>query len=320
MGMLEIHANALNRSNVPYHEFLLSYKATERIIYGFVEGKDDPSFYKGIIENYLPSGWDVELIRAGKKDKVLETLNWMDWSRFPKKRVCFFVDRDLSEFLYGEQPSAENLYITDNYSIENYAITFRTMKRVLEEVLNVTELDSTGSKVIKELFMSNLNVFQEAMSPVMSQIIIWRRSGEDVNLNNIHLNKLFKFMDGKIILEDGFIEPSLRVEYAAKCVNATPATTDELTIAEVEFRSKQGIERFIRGKYLMWFFVECALKIHCAIPKFCANHLTPPKMRLSLGFSNAMVTIAPRVRCPVSLKCFIECNYIEYIEEAKIVA
>lgn len=319
MGMLEIHAKALNSSNVPYHEFLLSYKTNAFAVYGFVEGKDDPSFYRGIIKNYLPSGWNVELIRAGNKDKVLETLDGMDLSRFPKKRVCFFVDRDLSDFLGEEQPSAENLYVTDNYSIENDAITFETMQCILEDILDITKLKPTETETIKELFHSNLNTFRESMAPVMSQILIWRRNGGEINLNNVQPRKLFKFVEGKIDLEEKFTAPISRIEYAGKCVNATIATDDELREIEAEFRSKQGIEKFIRGKYLLWFFVECALQIHSAIPKFCANHSTAPKMRLSLGFCNAMVTIAPRVRCPDTLRRFVEFNYLEYIKEVGLV-
>jgi hypothetical protein len=182
MGMLEVHADALGSTNTTYHEFLHYYKATARVVYGFVEGKDDPAFYRGFIENSLPSEWDVELIRAGKKDKVLGALNSMDWLRFPKKRVCFFVDRDLSEFLGEQLPSGENLYITDNYSIENDVVTFRTMKRVLEEVLNITEFDQTEIRVIQELFESNLDTFREVMVSVMSQILIWESSSEKAYL------------------------------------------------------------------------------------------------------------------------------------------
>lgn len=319
MGMLEVHEDALNSSNVPYHEFLLPYKVAERVVYGFVEGKDDPSFYRGIIEHSLPEEWNVELIRAGNKDKVLRVLNSMDWSRFPKKCVCFFVDRDLSEFTCEEHPSDENLYVTDNYSIENDVITFGTMKRILEEILNITELNLTETRIIQELFESNLNTFQEAIVPIMSQIVIWRRSGEEVDLNNIKIKKLFTFVEGRINLEEEFVEPILRVEYAARCVNATSSTNEELAKAEVDFRNRQGLEKFIRGKYLLWFFVECALKLHCSIPKFCAKHSNPPKIRSSLSIKNAMVEIGPRVRCPESLKHFIEHNYLEYIDGAKLI-
>lgn len=320
MEMLEVHEDALYSSVVPYHKFLNHYKATSCAVYGFVEGKDDPSFYKGIIEHYLPSKWDVELIRAGNKDKVLKVLNSMDWSRFPKNRVCFFVDRDLSEFMKKDHNSHENLYVTDNYSIENDMVTFGTMKRVLEDILDITELNHTEIDKLHELFESNLNKFRDSIAPVMSQILIWRRSRKKVDLDDIKIHKFFKFLNGKINVEEIFILPISRVEHAAKCVDAEPSTSDELAEAEAEFRSMQGLEKFTRGKYLLWFFVECTLNIRLSIPQFCANYPTPPKQKSQLNIKNAVVEIAPRARCPDSLRIFIERNYIEYIKKVEFVA
>lgn len=320
MEMLEIHAAALGSTTTIYHEFLLYYKSTARVVYGFVEGKDDPKFYRGLIENSLPSQWDVELIRAGKKDKVLETLDSMDWLRFSRKRVCFFVDRDLSEFSGEKLQSEENLYITDNYSIENEIVTFRTMKRVLEEILNITELDKKELRVIQELFESNLETFREAMSSVMSQILIWVKGNERAYLDNIKPETFFKFADGKIYLNSEFTSPISRVEFAAKCAKAKQAPSDELAKAEAEFRVGRGLEKFIRGKYLTWFFIKSSLEIHSCIPKFCAKHSKPPGLKLSLSVENSMSLIGPRVRCPDSLKSFIGDNYLEYIKETNVVA
>jgi hypothetical protein len=311
--------NCVTPTNIIYHSFLLCYKATSRIIYGFVEGKDDPAFYRGFIENSLPSEWDIELIRAGKKDKVLGALKSIDWLHFPKKRVCFFVDRDLSEFLGEQLPSEENLYITDNYSIENDVVAFRTMKRVLEEVLNISELDQTEMRVIQELFESNLNTFQKVMFSVMSQILIWEKGGEKAYLDNIKPETFLKFVEGKICLNDEFNLPISRVEYAAKSAKAKRATNDELDKAEAEFWNRKGIERFIRGKYLMWFFIKFLLEIHSSIPKFCAKHSKPPKVKLPLSVENSMSVIAPRARCPESLKNFIGQNYLEYIKEVNTI-
>ena len=69
MTMLKVHADALNDVNVAYHEFLLNYKASTNIVYGIVEGKEDPMFYIGLIEQQLPEGWEVELVTAGCKKK-----------------------------------------------------------------------------------------------------------------------------------------------------------------------------------------------------------------------------------------------------------
>ena len=85
--MLKIHADALNSVGTAYHEFLLRYKANAKVVYGIVEGKEDPMFYRGFIESNLPEGWNVELIRAGCKNNVLKAFESFDWTRFSPKRA-----------------------------------------------------------------------------------------------------------------------------------------------------------------------------------------------------------------------------------------
>ena len=121
MTMLQVHADALNSISAAYHEFLLRYKVSANIVYGILEGKEDPMFYRGLIERQLPEGWEVELVPAGCKDNVLRAVDAFDWTRFSPKRICFFVDRDLSDFISEVAVSRENVYVTDNYSIENDA-------------------------------------------------------------------------------------------------------------------------------------------------------------------------------------------------------
>jgi hypothetical protein len=318
--MLEIHKAALECSNVAYHEFLLFYKAAEKIVYGFVEGKDDPSFYRGLIESQLPNGWSVKLIKSGNKTEVLTIFSQMNWSRFPKKRVCFFIDRDLSEFLGGETHSGENLYITDGYSIENEAINFGTMERVLEEILGVTGLNPSEDSALQSLFESNLTAFREAMAPVMAQILLWRRAGKKVSLNNINLREIFFFENAKIKLKPEFNSSESRIHYAALRVGAVQANDTEIARAEVEFRGKHGLEKYIRGKYLLWFFIQCGKEIHKSIPLFCPRHKDVPKARIPLGSRNAIVLVGHLIRCPESLKEFVKHNYHEYINEVAFAA
>ena len=130
MDMLEIHAAVLVSSITSYHEFLLYFKKDEKIVYGFVEGKDDPSFYCGLIDSHMPTELEVKLVPSGNKDKVLKVFEEMDCPRYPKKRVCFSVDQDLSDFIEGNRHPGENLYVMDNYSIETEAMNIRTMERI----------------------------------------------------------------------------------------------------------------------------------------------------------------------------------------------
>jgi hypothetical protein len=87
---------------------------------------------------------------------------------------------------------------------------------------------------------------------------------------------------------------------------------------EAEFRKREGLQKFIRGKYLMLFFIKFLLEIHVCTPKFCSKHSKPPRVKLPLSIENSMSVIAPRVRCPESLKNFIRKNYIQYIKEMNV--
>jgi len=80
MSMIDIHAAALEEVNEAYHEFLLRYNAINLTVYGFVEGKDDPSFYRSVIDRFLPDNWSVALFVSGNRKKVLDTEAAFDWT------------------------------------------------------------------------------------------------------------------------------------------------------------------------------------------------------------------------------------------------
>jgi hypothetical protein len=312
VSMLEVHAEALDGSSGPYHEFLLSYKASGPIVYGFVEGREDPSFYRGFIEQALPTGWSVRLIRSGNRDAVLSVLATMPWDRFPRKRVCFFIDRDLWDFLPGTTPTDDNLYVTDSYSIENDVVNCHVFERVMEEICGVTGLSDSEREALATLFEGNLARFCEALTPIMAQVLIWRRESLRAYLNNIRPSDLCGFEDATLCVRSAYELPASRVAYAAEAAKLTPSEQTELQVVESEFRAADGPKRFVRGKYLLWFFAECASAFHAAIPKFCARHPTPPKLRVTLGFGNAMAIIAPRAKPPASLVGFLARNYVAY--------
>jgi hypothetical protein len=312
MTMLQVHKDALNSKNTVYHEILLSYynKNKTNIVYGIVEGKEDPMFYKGLIEQQLPNGWEVELVLAGCKDNVLRAVNAFDWTKFSPKRICFFVDRDLSDFISDGTVYRENVYVTDYYSIENYAVNIRVLKRLLTEVLNISGLSPEESQAIEQRFSSALS-----MVPIMAQIILWRRDGKQPCLDNIRPEDFFIFVKGNIKVKPEFDLAQSRLHYAGERVNLQPSPHTELVSTEAEFRQRQGAERFIRGKYMLWFLVKFASEIHRSISLVITRFMGPPKEKISIGPKNAMVVIAPRIRCPESLQLFLERTYGQYIHE-----
>jgi len=323
--MIDVHREAMTSNNVPWNNFLLFYGVGKKMVYGFVEGKDDPSFYRTFFENLLPEGWECKLIQAGSKDKVLALFAATDWNQYPKKAVCFFVDRDLSEFLGGEKYHGENLFVSDSYSIENELLNEHTLERILDEVCGIGTLNPPELQRVKELFRSNLTTFKEALACVMAQIILWRRArqiGDNLiaRLDKIKVKAFFEFNSGVIALKSDFVLEASRIQNAADAVNAPIGAAGDLKAVEMEFRAKAGIEKFVRGKYLVSFFLECTESLRLAIPALFNRHPVPPGKTAGVGERNAMVIIGPRTRCPVSLRNFLEINYVEHIKQTQAAA
>lgn len=313
-SMLSVHAAAINSKAASYHEFLLRYAKTTTTVYGFVEGKTDPAFYRGFIEHILPEEWDVELWPAGNKGAVLKIHSDIDWRRFPKKRVCFFVDQDLS-LLLGEKVSSEvNIYATDSYSIENDIVRRGTVRRALTEVFGLASVGHEELDRVCDLYEAELERFMSALIPVMAWILFWRRNNISANLNDICMQHLFQINSGAIQVIPNPKGHADHCEYIhSQCQVVQDATADISQFVAV-FSKASTYRRFVRGKYLMWFLVEFCLSIHSKASLFFSTVTDAPKMNVSISHSNCVQILGPRARVPSSLRQFINQTYCAYIE------
>lgn len=315
MGMIDTHKLAIESISPVYHEFLATYDKTEKSVYAFVEGRDDIAFYRGFIEQTIPDDWTVKLWCAGNKDKVIHLHSNIDWKRFPKTRIVFFVDRDLADFTKEMLPKDDNVYVTDGYSIENYIVTRPTCERVLIEVCNLSELSNDEKEKILDLFDEQLIRFKESLIPVMAWIIHWKRSGQKPCLDDIVMKHLFNVVDGKLQIKKKPKNFSSIEKYIHKQCNISYKPNEKVSTVISEFVRADGLKRFIRGKYILWFLVEFSLSIHKAISKYSSRFSKPPKMHISFSHSNGMLLLATRTRIPKSLRKFLECTFRVYIEE-----
>lgn len=317
MTMIEIHAAAVGSMSASYHEFLSRYSKTTKVVYGFVEGKEDPCFYRGFIELLLPNDWRIELWPAGNKDRVYEIHRDIDWRRFPKSRVCFFVDRDLSDMIPETLTQDTNIYVTTGYSIENDVVNKTACHRILTELCGFANADHGELEAVCELFEQEFDTFLQYMVPIMAWILAWRRDGKRPNLNDIHMRDLFSFTNGRLQMNmapKGKANVSVYLHDQCKVV-----LTPEADIAPVqaEFGRKKTYRKFTRGKYVFWFLVEFCNAVHRDTTALFKGMSKPPKMHLHLSCSNGMAVIGTRSRIPQSLRSFLQltfCAYIEMIE------
>lgn len=315
--MIEIHSAALDSRVASYHEFLARYSKSAKVVYGFVEGKDDPAFYRGFIDSMLPEDWQVELWGAGNKKRVYEIHTLLNWRRFSKKRVCFFVDRDLSEILPEKLPKESNIYVTSGYSIENDVVKKDVCKRMLVELFGLSAVDHAELERVEALFDSELDKFCKFLIPVMAWIVAWKRNGKRPSLNDILMRDLFSFSTTSI---QQVAKPKGHPDWAAyihsQCNIAFDATVDLAPIAML-LTSKSNYRLFARGKYVFWFLIEFCHAVHKNAPTLFLSVQKIPKLNLTISHTNAMAVIGPRARLPGSLKKFLNETFLAFIGRAK---
>lgn len=313
MSILEIHAEALENNSACYHEFLSRYSKTNRVVYGFVEGKDDPCFYRGFIENQIPHDWSVELWAAGNKDQVYQIHTSIDWRRFSKKRICFFVDRDLSDLLPETINKDINIYVTECYSIENDIVNRGTCFRVLTEVCGLQSIPHNELEQACDIFEQELDKFVHAMIPVTAWILLWRRSRKKACLNDIMMKDIFSFVDCRLNINT---KPKRKLNLAdyihGQCNIAYDHAFDSST-AEAEIKVGDIYKKFTRGKYLFWFLIEFCCSVRKSATTIFRSCTEIPPMHVSLSTKNGVTIIGNRARIPSSLREFLARTYCDFI-------
>jgi hypothetical protein len=313
--MLNVHDEALSSKVASYHEFLTRFSKTKKVVYGFVEGKEDPCFYRGFIDHLLPDDYEVELWPAGNRNNVLQIHQGIDWRRFPKQRVVFFVDRDLSDLIPEKLPSDINIYVTDKYSIENSISNRGTCRRMLSEVFGFSNVSHDEMDRVCDKFETELEKYFVAMVPTMAQILFWRRSAENANLNNINIGKMMSVQDGTLVFDESSVAETDRTEYIHKSVGIVFDQKIDISTEQAEFGKVSAYRNFVRGKYVLWFMVEFCKSIHRSAASFFSTCVRPPKMKVSISVANAMTIIGNRARVPQSFRTFILSTFCAYIEQ-----
>lgn len=315
MTMLEIHSAAVNSKTASFHEFLSRYTKRAKVVYGFVEGKEDPCFYRGFIELLLPDDWHVELWPAGNKDQVYEIHRSLDWRRFRKSQVCFFVDRDLSGMIPEKLAQDKNIYVTSGYSIENDVVSKTTCHRILSEVCGFAHADHADLEAVCELFEQEFEIFLQAMMPIMAWILEWkRRGGARPNLNDIQMRDIFYFTNGRLNLNTTPKGKANISIYLHEQCNVAYIPGINIAPIQAEFVRGSKYKKLTRGKYAFWFLIEFCNAVHRDTKALFKGMTKPPKIHVNLSCTNGMAVVGTRSRIPRVLRSFIQNTYCEYIE------
>lgn len=316
MNMLEILEQAVEDEPGLYHEFLLSYKSTRKCIYGFVEGKTDPSYYTVKINEHLPCEWEAELWPAGSRKEVLKLHQCFPWSRFAKRQILFFVDKDFTDFTNAYNINDENIYQTDFYSIENNLVTGALFKEILQDVLGLETLRGKEMRKVVNMFSLELKKFHKVMLVISSHLITWKSRGLKPCANNLNMKDIFAFKSGKLMQihrQNGY---STVVAYLCQKLGLNRRSMmKELKEVQVALKSESTPKKYTRGKFEAWFFVNFCKHIHENICHFSGKVRSPPKTHINLSLKNFVSIVGPRSRTPDSLHEFLRQTVVPFSKE-----
>lgn len=316
--MIQIHDLARDSPSPIQHEFLSRFKRHERAIYAFVEGPEDPSYYRNPIRYSLPETWVVRFIICGNKDKVLGAHCSMDWGRFPVHGVLFFVDKDLDDLLMIEVKKAENLYVTPDYSIENQLVGRSMCECLLRDLLGFSAVPEDEMEPVLEKFDRSLVEFHSQMLEVMAVILACRRMNVRGELDGLEMKDLFQISEeGNVVLSNSWNPDCSRAEFVKEQCSFLSAKLDDSMLEDTcrELERCPYPKRYIRGKYELWFLIAFVKVVHANATKHVPSLSRVPKAHDSLGFKNAMRVLGPRGSAPECLRSFLDRNCRRRVSE-----
>ena len=315
MGTVDKLRQEREGRTVPLAQFLDDYKKdAAKLCYGFVEGKDDPSYYRTVIKNKINNDCKILLYPSGGKGNVKYVYEEIHKRDLPNNRIVYFMDRDLSSVIEDDNMIIDSyVYITDNYSIENDILNSDTLESVMQDLLGFCATPMEDIEKVKQLYNEQLLDFETKMLPIMANIIVWKRKKiKPANYGQLKINKLFKVKDGSLsqIGTDEEIIKKLYKDSQADYLNYSKADADNV-ISEIQEASLA--HQIVRGKYLAVFFIMFCNSVYKEYANIGIS--APTNNGRELSDRDIMETIAPRARVPQSLNSFVDNTIMHYYRD-----
>ncbi len=257
------------------------------------EGHDDQSFYI----NHFPANIEFDAFVTFGKANSIELYNSLDWTKYSKERIIFFIDRDYDRILGIPVPEDLNIYETTFYSIENYVVNENILRRAIRELFHFYDGDVINA--ICELFRDSLTDFTESIKPIVTWILFVRNKGLRPNLNNIDLSAFFGINSSLILTKPNVDRIQLLNKFTQ--VTTPPFTLSEYKRLRVQIEQIPEYKMYLRGKFELWFFLRFLNEVHIYL-----NNVGHKKsQKTSITATNSLEVLGPRVPCPARLFEFI---------------
>ncbi|PKB00411.1 uncharacterized protein DUF4435 [Flavobacteriaceae bacterium MAR_2009_75] len=308
MSFLQSLKNAAASPITLYIRFLQEYKNTDKALHLFMEGNDDPSFYTNFITNIAGKKYKLYFYNSKNKNGVYDNYDKIDWSTFNKNKALFFVDKDYSDILQLQYKTDENIFVTKYYSIENYLVTSKILKRILIDLIHIT--DTITIKRITKTFKEQYKVFCNQMFIITSWIIFHRKKNNNIPLSNLNLSHIFSFDQNLEIISTKKPQGQKLFDYLNSKTNNTDNSECWKEVKQI-YNQLNGIRKnkiHLRGKFEIWYLVAFVDALIMNANATRVQGQPKLKMNLNLSKANAVEVLGCRLDTPKELKKFIKYN------------
>lgn len=280
--------------------FVQVRKPNSKDVYLFVEGRDDVSFYLMMLRQICPDVC-VRDFDCGNKDNVL-ALSQTIRTRHGTDNCLFCVDKDHDDFL-GKTVDGF-VYVTSTYSIENLLATKEVLWAVWREYCGLA-CDDGKYEDAERRFVSSQKAFWKRMTPLMAWLILHRKMGTKININNVDWGRLFDIEESTLdLVRAGKIFSLLRSMTNTSCARQ-PSIGELISLSRAI--SKMDPKAYVRGKQELWHFVLFVNRLMASMSKSVSKgeRNKKPLMSAMPSQQNAVQLLASRISPPSDFVAYV---------------
>lgn len=241
-----------------YMEIMHRYDFLGEGVLLVVEGKDDAPFYERVARDNCEKRCEFSTVTAGEKSTVIELYETIDWCRYDKKRLLFFVDRDYTDYLNESQRiSGDNVYVTDGYSIENSLLDVDTAISLSRRACtNNRQLLQEDEEAITKCYKESKREAARILLPLAAFQILSLRYGYRYNADDFNPERYLNASNGNISLRD-VTEVGGADNIISMLLKSLPQasfTNDDVKEILSQIEESSSYEMVVRGKYRLRVF------------------------------------------------------------------
>ena len=316
MSILQVLEESLHSDAPCYMEFLYRYDPKKQQCFAFYEGDEDSSFYHHFLKEAIGDDCALEEIVAGCKNNIIKLHKEFNWGEYSARQILFFVDRDLSYWLNESDSYGDNVFITDEYSIENYIVNSQGFLSWLTHFEGFARAKKSELDGMLSEFESNIASFKREMIPIMAQAVVAKRHDSSISLSDFKISKNssihFNMCDGHLAFQ---IHMDDRISEKWKL-----SSEDLGEITGQIARFEEDLANYsVRGKWILCFMAEIGEYMRLNSDVFAPSLKSAGKVSPTCAVPPSQCFCALAPYCveviPKRLEALLDNTYRMYISE-----